>query len=790
MNDAGNPPGAPGQGLFDRPASAARALYRFTDADRGLVERPLLSPHLEVRPVGDDAALLISETFNAGLYGRRYLDLLPLLDGTRTRHEIAAALSGTYRPLEVQTALVSLASKGYVVSGEFAMGREAAAFWCALGVSPRWAEERLGAARVSVSGDGGGRLGSTLEAMGLAVCAEGDGEGDGDATLGVVLTTDYLDEAHARTNRRHLASGRPWTLVKAAGSWPLFGPVFRPGDGGPCWACLAHRLRGNNEVENFLRNTGGGAAAVPPQVIVPPFADAVQGLAAVEIARWVVLGEESGLHEHTLSLALYDLAGERHPVARRPQCRECGDEALYRPDRAAAPVVLGPSPKPVWNSGGLRSVPPQETVRRYNHLVSPVSGVVTQLMRTTDPSDPWLHVYWAGSNLALRADSLRLLRNSLRTKSSGKGSTPEQAEASALCEAVERYSGVFQGDEIRRRARFEDFGEGEAIHPNEVMLYSERQYERAEEINALGSRFNYVPARFDPTLEMDWTPVWSMTAGRQRYLPTALLYFSVPREGRVFYCAPDSNGCAAGNTLEEAVLQGFYELAERDAFACWWYNRAPLPEVDLDSFGDEWLSGTRAYYRRYHREAWLLDATNDLGIPVFVAVSRRTDKEAEDIIFAPGSHGDPRIAALRAVCELNQYLSAVRDVGIGGDYLHDDPENLWWWKNVKLAEQPWLAPAAGAERRVAGRYRAPETADLRDDVEHCRALVEARGLEFLVLDQTRPDVGMPVAKTLVPGLRHFWTRFGAGRLYDVPVEMGWRETPNAEADLNPIAVFI
>ena len=787
MTDADGGPDAPGRSLFGRPGSGrAGGLHRFTDADRGLVERPLLSPHLEVRPVGDDVALLVSETFKAALYGRRYLDLLPLLDGTRTRHEIAAALSGTYRALEVQTALVSLASKGYVVSGEFAMGREAAAFWCTVGVSPRWAEERLGSARVSVSGDGGGRLGSALEAVGLAVCAEGEG----DATLGVVLTTDYLDEAHAGTNRRHLASGRPWTLVKAAGSWPLFGPVFRPGDGGPCWACLAHRMRGNDEVENFLRITAGDAAAVPPRGTVPPFADAARGLAATEIARWVVLGEASVLHRHALSLALYDLAGERHPVARRPQCRECGDEALYRPDRAAAPVVLGPSPKPVWNSGGLRSVPPQETVRRYRHLVSPVSGVVTELMRATDPSDPWLHVYWSGSTLALRADSLGLLRNSLRNKSAGKGSTPEQAEASALCEAVERYSGVFQGDEIRRRARFEDFGEGEAIHPNEVMLYSERQYERAEEINALGLRFNNVPARFDPTVEMDWTPVWSLTAGRQRYLPTSMLYFAMPAEDGVIWCRPDSNGCAAGNTLEEAVLQGFYELAERDAFACWWYNRVSLPEVDLDSFGDEWLSGTREYYRRYRREVWLLDATNDLGIPVFVAVSRRTDKEMEDVIVAAGAHGDPRIAALRAVSELNQDLDKVRDVGIGGgDYVQDDPEYLWWWKNVKLAEQPWLAPAAGAERRVAGRYRAPETADLRDDVEHCRALVEARGLEFLVLDQTRPDVGMPVAKTLVPGLRHFWARFAPGRLYDVPVRMGWRETPIAEAGLNPLAVF-
>ncbi len=776
--ESAKPSGAPG--LFDRPAGEARALFRVTEADRGTVERPLLSPHLEVRPLGGEAALLVSETFNAALYGRRYVDLLPLLDGTRTRREIAAALSGTYGPLEIQTALVSLASKGYAVSGEFGLDRDAAAFWCSVGVSPRWAEERLGSARVSVSGDEGGRLGSALAAMGLAVVADG-------ATLNVVRASDYLE--HEETNRRHLASGVPWVLVKADGSWPLFGPVFRPGEGGACWACLAHRMRGNNEVENYLRNAGG--AGVVPQVTVPPFADAVLGLAATEIARWVVLGDAAALHEHALSLSLYDLAGERHPVMRRPQCAACGEEALRRADRAPSPVALGSSPKPVRNSGGLRSVPPGETVRRYRHLVSPVSGVVTQLMRTTDPGDSWLHVYWAGSNLALKADSLRLLRNSLRTKSSGKGSTPEQAEASALCEAVERYSGVYHGDEIRRRARFDDFAEGEAIHPNDVMLYSDRQYERAEEINAFGSRFNYVTTRFDPSVEMDWTPAWSLTAGRHRWLPTAMLYFSTPTEGGVVYCGPDSNGCAAGNTLEEAILQGFYELAERDAFACWWYNRLSMPEVDIDSFGDDYLSRTREYYASFRRDVWLLDVTNDLGVPVFVAVSRRVDKEAEDILFAPGAHADPHIAALRAVCELNQYLSAVRDVGIdGGNYLHDDPETLWWWKNAKLAEHPYLAPAAGAAKRGASDYPVPETTDLREDVERCRALVEGMGLEFLVLDQTRPDIGMPVAKTIVPGLRHFWTRFGPGRLYDVPVKMGWLKTPTPEADLNPVAVFI
>jgi ribosomal protein S12 methylthiotransferase accessory factor len=59
-----------------------------------------------------------------------------------------------------------------------------------------------------------------------------------------------------------------------------------------------------------------------------------------------------------------------------------------------------------------------------------------------------------------------------------------------------------------------------------------------------------------------------------------------------------------------------------------------------------------------------------------------------------------------------------------------------------------------------------------------------------VLDQTRTDIGIPVAKVVVPGLRHFWARFGPGRLYDVPVSLGWLERPLPESALNPIPLFV
>ena len=119
----------------------------------------------------------------------------------------------------------------------------------------------------------------------------------------------------------------------------------------------------------------------------------------------------------------------------------------------------------------------------------------------------------------------------------------------------------------------------------------------------------------------------------------------------------------------------------------------------------------------------------------------------------------------------------------------DDPLALRWWKTARLADCPWLAPDAGQPPSKASRYSVIASTDTREDVETCRSLVEAKGMEFLVLDQTRPDIGMPVVRVIVPGMRHFWARFAPGRLYDVPLSMGRREHPLAEADLNPAPVI-
>ena len=765
-----------------RPTNRPRGLLsRTTTADQGFVELPALAPHIQFHDIGDEQTLVVSESFNTLLHGALNRSLLPLLDGRHALDEIVAALDSTHPATEVRAAVASLAARGYVVSADHGLERHRAAYWSSLGASPRWVERRLKQSAISVEGDDG-RLTRHLEASGARLRTD-------EPILTVFVSDDYLDARFAQVNQRQLEAGATWMLARPRGMEALFGPVFHPE--GPCWDCLAYRLRNHQEVHAFLRNVAGEGAAFTPFAAEPSVLAALYGLIAGEIVKWVVLGESAPIHDHALAMNIATCASSRHRVMRRPQCPACGDEALHRPDRSPLPVCLGASPKAHHTSGGSRSVAPEVTLAKYRHLVSPISGVVTWLERTTDEDDSWLHVHWAGSNLGMRSRSLSSLRRSLRSKSAGKGSTREQSEVSALCEAVERYSGAYHGDEIRIRKRFTDFGgDGAAIHPNDAQLFSDHQLDNATSINAKGHPYNVVPQRFDPDAETDWTPVWSLTLARHRYLPTSMLY-SMPAEQRQLAdLIADSNGCAAGNTLEEAVLQGFYELAERDAFAIWWYNRLRVPAVDLGSFDDDYLASAPHHYAAYERDVWMLDVTADLGIPAFVALSRRPDAPTEDIIYGAGAHADARMAALRAICELNQCLTWLPRPGKADSRpMIDDPMALWWWRTARLADCSWLAPAPGTPAKVGSQYPVIESTDTREDVEHCRARVEAKGMEFLVLDQTRPDIGMPVARVIVPGMRHFWARFAPGRLYDAPVSMGSRKHPLAEADLNPAPVI-
>ncbi|MEY9876224.1 bacteriocin biosynthesis cyclodehydratase domain-containing protein [Streptacidiphilus sp. MAP12-33] len=748
-------------------------------------EKPCLGfkEHLTVRIVPDEAVYLVSGQRVTALRGREVCHLAGLLDGARSREAVVAEAAAVLPP-ERTLRLIDRLEKAELLAELPAWSSDSPAeraYWGAVGLADGTSGGRTRQVHVHALGSTGPRaLLDAATAAGLRTCPAER------ADLTLVACDDYLDPELREIDRDCRASGRPWLPVQPHGTETWIGPFLSLPDG-PCWSCLAERLWRARPIEARLQRGSGTTGPLPRRPCgVPASLLAGLHLGVLEAAKWLAGHRHPGQRQ-LWTLNGLTLDGSHHPVRRRPQCPDCGDPGLMAA-QLERPVTLRSRRKTDVAGGGHRAGGPEEMLSRYGHHVDPLTGLVRQIWR--DPRGPEaLNVYHAGHNLAVVRPDLASVRAGLRMTSSGKGSTPLRARVSALAEALERHCGYLQGDEPVVRASYRRLGD-QAVHPDTVQLYAGRQFADRERWNAANGPFQHVARRFAEDRTIEWTPVWSLT-GQRRLLPTALLYFGGPNLAGRPYCQANSNGVAAGASLEDAILQGFLELVERDAVALWWYNRLRRPGVDLDAFADPWIGELRTVHASVHREVWALDLTSDLGIPTVVALSRRTDKPEEDVMFGFGAHFDPRVALHRALTELNQMLPYVVDARPDGTgYGTDAPDVRDWLRTARTAELPYLRPRADRPASGPATHPYQPRADLREDVAAADEIVRRKGMELLVLDQTRPDVGLPVARVIVPGLRLHWARFAPGRLFEVPVATGDLDRPTRYEDLNPVPLFL
>ena len=618
-----------------------------------------------------------------------------------------------------------------------------------------------------------------------------------DAGLDIVLTHDYLDPALAEWNRRALDEKRPWLLAKPVGTVLWIGPLIIPG-ATACWSCLAVRLRRNQPARIYLERKLGVADHAPLQGALPSTLRTALGLIQSEAEQILRTGKDA-LHNCILTFDTFDQEFAVHAFAKAERCPDCSDAPMEvgAQPLEAAPVSLHPLKKTFLTDGGHRSCQPEETLARYAHLISPITGVVREMFKI-DTGDGPNHTYISVHSSAAEHETLASLQEDISGRSSGKGGTDIQSQASGFGEAVERFSASFHADEPRFRASMTELGEA-AIHPNAILQFHDRQYDEREAWNKdYADSFQFVPERFDPDAVIEWSPLWSMTQRRTKYLPAAMMYFGYPRAQSPFGRA-DSNGLSAGNRIEEALNQGLYELIERDAVGIWWNNRLRCPAVELDSFDDPYIREMHAYCKAQGRRFWALDLTADIALPVFAALSSFEDDAAPEVLFGFGAHLDPRIALRRALTELNQSIAgAIHARNASHDPDNYDPADMMkgdvaaslWLRNASPSNQPFILPAEDRPARSYADYEHHYTDDVASDVRYCQGLLEAKGLEVLAADVTRPDVGMPVAKVLVPGLRHMWRRLAPGRLYDVPVALGRQDRPTPFDEMNPIPCYL
>src|SRR5450432_2084324 len=479
--------------------------HRKTPAKRHAGKEVLqFAPNFTAYVLPPDVVCLYSEDRKFFLHGELYCALASAIGKNgRSLRELVGQLEQEFSSDKINEALKRLLDRRYVVSVSNSSASTVTGYWSSLGLPPEIAEKNLANCRVriqSIDVQGAAELDAALRELGVRVVKSSP-------DLTVTLVNDYLERQLAELNRQRVSDKTPWLLVQPSGAFPLVGPVFIPGESA-CWTCLFDRMIRNREVKGFLDRASSRPVAISPLTRNTLGQGAVQ-FAALEIAKAIATDFRTELNDHIVSFDLLGSTIAKHYVAARPQCPTCGSKKLQNPRRAPAPIELGPGAKLMMTSGGYRTVSSRATVERFKKHVSPLTGVVTRLERI-DADVPMNTNYFAAHNFSSPAQNLDELRGGLTGGSFGKGSTAEQGEASALMEAIERYSGIFQGDEIRAARRFTDFPAGDAILPNDVLLFSDAQYSHQLAPTSEMDDSHPTPAPFDQSAKVDWSPVWSL----------------------------------------------------------------------------------------------------------------------------------------------------------------------------------------------------------------------------------------------------------------------------------------
>ena len=745
-----------------------------------IIKKPRLKSSININTI-DSERIIVNGSFSGTMLTSKSHTLVmrTIAEQDLSTDELMIKLMGQLMPIQLVQILNDLIREGYITESYPADISSTAGFWESLKVNPHDLAEQLKNQTISIQA-----LNTISPSRFIEACKHTGIKTSESGLLQVVLSPRHdLDEL-ALINEKAIIEKKPWLLIQPLGSQILIGPLFNSKPDSACWECLKHRLDYNQPHTQVIRTLKGNAKINYPQLQHPLATQTAYNLAAIEIAKWFSKPTDSSLHNQLLSFDFESMQSEWHQVIQRPQCSVCSSEEF---DSTPQPISLSEPINSLSNTqGGYRTVSATETFENYKKHISEITGIVPYVIPRPTPNNSLIHNYSSGRNIALEGKMFAGSNRHIRSNNGGKGTTEAQAKASALCEAIERYSIIYHGQDYNIWDAYKNLEN--AIHPNMCMNFSNAQYQSRNIANKSNTKlYQTIPQAFNEEEKMAWTPVYSLTEHKFKYLPSCFCFAQYPIEdNQKIYSYPDSNGCAAGNTLEEAMLQGFLELAERDAVAIWWYNRVKRPQVDLSSIQSIYVEKIVQYFSQLDRSLWVLDITNDLQIPCFVAISHVKSGKREEIMFGFGSHVDATIAIERSITELNQLLGV-----IGKDGYHTkDPVFVDWLTNATLIEHDYLAPSHDEPINIQNAYNNLCKPTINDALKYCINAAQHQDLETLVLDLTQADIGLPVVRVFVPGLRHFWKRTGAGRLYDVPVKLGWMKNPLDEKELNPLGMFV
>ena len=379
-------------------------------------------------------------------------------------------------------------------------------------------------------------------------------------------------------------------------------------------------------------------------------------------------------------------------------------------------IALSPCKK-AYREDTHRVVSPEETLARVSEKI-PVAGI-TRVADITSLDRVGIPVF----------SSIRpTAQEGAVSVYNGKGATPTEARVSAVMEGIERYSAEVHDHAITLGTYAEMAAEGPTVDPRSLNL----------------------PRGADTDGKLPWVEAWDIVADEGVLVPAHAVFHPLPRGSPPLF-RTNTNGLASGNTREEAVFHGLAEIVERDAWSLVEVTKKPGPRITSPPAGlPAELCGKFAGAKV---EVTVRDITSDLGIPTCAAVS--DDAVLRDprlLTIGMGTHTSARIAFLRALTEVAQSrLTQIH--GAREDTTTADLRTPMGYDRVRRMNRYWFEADSEVPFSALPSW---ETDDFLKDIGVITSALRKAGMDrVLVTDLTRPEIGVPVVRVVVPGLEVF-----------------------------------
>ncbi|MFJ3973824.1 TOMM precursor leader peptide-binding protein [Streptomyces sp. NPDC090021] len=607
----------------------------------------------------------------------------------------------------------------------------------------------------------------------------------------VLARDDARPDGLAEARKTAEAAGLPWLPVTTESSAVHLGPLTAPtAPTAPtaCPSCAVGRrrlARTKARAHQAIRDLHGPAIdAHRSTLLTRPAAAIAARLALGELSLLPGTAPEPASF---LRVDLTTLAMSRHRLLPHPGCPDCG--GLPDDTAEAARITLRSRPKPAPDVFREQDVTQRATelIERY---VDFAAGIIPSVRTERNGQLP--------RAVAL----LSSLRGNESQNGWGRTLDFRSARLIAVLETLERFGGEKpRGHRTTVRASRRELGD-RAVDPRTFGLYPDDRHTIPG--------FPYL--RYHEDLVVPWVWGYSFARNEPVLVPERYAYYAAHSDDDPRFVYEISNGCAMGGSLEEAILYGLLEVAERDAFLMTWYGRLPVPRIDPSTARDRSIPMLVEHLRfRTDYEIRLYNTTVEQRIPTFWAMALDTtgDTARPKALCVGASALQPEKGVANVLHEMAHLLEHTR--------IYDAAERE---RAARMVEDPSLVKIMGdhsllysheaafdrfefllADDReprsfddFADQWAWPRHTDLRGDLTELLGRYLDEGLDVLVVDQTTPEHragGFACVKVMVPGtlpmtFGHNNRRVdGLPRLLTVPHRLGYRDAPLAPADINP-----